>query len=95
MWTPTAERGAEISYFPNAIRNYVRTSTFHKCALLSKSFSVSVLWIREAFFKPTEKPYVLEQYSNQRFLNLDVFLIKFINTIPTVGRDVTKVGAIS
>ena len=54
------------------------------CALLSKSFSVSVMDTLEAFFKPTEKLYVLEQYSNQRLLSLDVFLNKFDYTIPTV-----------
>ncbi len=49
----------------------------------------------EAFFQSTETFYVMEQYSNQRFLILDDFLIKLINTIPTVGRDVMKVGTIS
>ena len=49
----------------------------------------------EAFFQPTETFYMMEHYSNQWFLNLDVFLIKFTNTIPTVGRDVTEGGTIS
>ena len=37
-----------------------------------------------------EKFYVLEQYSNQQFLILDIILITFDYTIHSVGLDVTK-----
>ena len=63
--------------------------------LFSMSFSASIRWIEKLSSYPPKNFYVLEPYSNERLLNLDMFLIIFSNTIPTVGLDVTKVSAIS